>query len=229
MLPQLAPNESFPIVRVLKDHTDTSTNYVQAVIRDATTDALVDTVNLTDKGDRRFSKVWKVPYADAYNRGRYLVITTTVYTDSGYTTKNGNYAEEAETYLVQERWNPTSFQGGGSIDENQFKKVIREVLSEQKDTAETEDAPELGAMPPEKPEVDVEALVGRIKEVVTTAVDSITIPDPEKPERVDLSSIESALNSVLLEIAAMPRFKDTNIQPIIDVLESLSEQVSDVK
>ena len=94
---QLAPNTTFAIVRQIEDHTDSATYYVQAVIRNAQTDALIATVNLTDQGSRRFSKNWQVT-ADASGQGFYISILTSVYTNSGYTTKSQNYGDKMETY-----------------------------------------------------------------------------------------------------------------------------------
>src|SRR5258707_3851150 len=100
---QLEPLEDFTIARGLEDHTDSTTYYVRAVVRDAKTDALLATVNLTDQGDaHRFSKKWQIP-ADQTGQGYYLLITTSVYTDSGYTTKSSNYGDKDETYLVMRR------------------------------------------------------------------------------------------------------------------------------
>ncbi len=53
---QLNPHEQFTIVRQIEDHTDSSTYYVRAVVRNAKPDALLATVNLTDQGSRRFSE-----------------------------------------------------------------------------------------------------------------------------------------------------------------------------
>src|SRR5574337_612585 len=102
---QLEPREYFTIARGLEDYTDSTTYYVRAVIRNARTDALIDTVNLTDNGNRRFTKAWQVP-ADPSGLGFYIIVTTTVYTDSGYTTKAENYLERFEEHLVQNRPNP---------------------------------------------------------------------------------------------------------------------------
>ena len=124
---QLQPQEIFTVVRQLHDWSDTDTNYVQAVIRNARTDEVLATLNLTDKGNRRFSKTWQVK-ADPSGLGFYITITTTVFTDAEYTTKNSNYGEEMNTYLVDER--KRNFGGGGNdVD---YKK-IRNIFKEEKD------------------------------------------------------------------------------------------------
>src|SRR5947209_2026571 len=109
----LHPQNSFTVVRQIANHLDTDTNYVRAVIRNAYTDAIIDTLDLTDKGSQRFSKNWQVP-ADPSGQGFYISIVTSVYTDSGYTTKNPNYGDEENTYLVQDRV-PLARHGGGGV------------------------------------------------------------------------------------------------------------------
>src|ERR1700674_2240241 len=101
---QLEPLEQFPIVRGLET-TDGNTNYVQAVIRNAVTDAVIGTVNLLDKGDhQRYAANWPVTQ-DGSGLGLYIIITTSVYTDSGYSVKSSNFGDKFETYIVQRRPN----------------------------------------------------------------------------------------------------------------------------
>ncbi len=132
---QLSPRTQFAIVRQIEDHTDSTTYYVRAVIRNAQTDVLLDTINLTDRGSQRFSKNWLVP-ADVSGTGFYVSILTSVYTDSGYTTKSQNYADKMETYLVQERYNPNihmgSVGGGSDINYKTIKKIVEDVIFESK-------------------------------------------------------------------------------------------------
>lgn len=124
---QLTPNEKFLIHRNLVDPNDTNTYYIRAVIRDAD-DAIIETINLVDRGGQRFSKKWEVA-AYTTGQGRYISITTRVYTDSGYTTLDTLNGQESETYLIQERVNARlSF--GGAGDAVSYKK-IREILREE--------------------------------------------------------------------------------------------------
>lgn len=125
---QLHPREQFTIVRQIEDHTDSATYYVQAVVRNAKTDALLATVNLTDQGSRRFSKTYSVP-VDVSGQGFYISVLTSVYTDSGYTTKSQNYGDKMDIYLVQDRVNPNLGSGGGGSDVS-YKK-IREIVREE--------------------------------------------------------------------------------------------------
>jgi len=133
---QLHPKETFTIVRQIEDHTDSSTYYVQAVVRNAKTDALLATINLDDKGDRRFSKTYIVP-ADPSGEGVWISILTSVYTDSGYTTKSGSYADKMESYLVQARpvFNPNyPVPTGPDVDYKKIRNIIEDVVSKNKVT-----------------------------------------------------------------------------------------------
>lgn len=132
----LNPRESFTIVRQIEDHTDSSTYYVRAVIRNAKTDAIITVngnnyLNLTDQTGRRFSASWLVP-ADPSGQGFYVSILTSVYEDSGYTTKSVNYGDKMDVYLVQDRMNPNlgGMGGGSDIDYKRIRKIVKEVVGE---------------------------------------------------------------------------------------------------
>src|SRR5437879_3576262 len=129
---QLYPQEEFVIARGLEDHTDSSTHYVQAVVRNVKTDTLIDTVQLTDQGNRRFSKKWQVP-ADPTGLGFWILITSTVYTDSNYTTKDANYGERFEEHFIEARQH--NHGGGGSdIDYKKIEKLMQDQLKAAFDT-----------------------------------------------------------------------------------------------
>lgn len=123
----LQPQNTFTIVRQIPNHLDTDTLYVRAVIRDAYTDAIIDTVNLSDKGGQRFKYDWRVP-ADSSGQGFYISIVTSVYTDSGYASKSPNYGDDENTYLVQDR--VLVRMGGGSDGADTFdvRRIVHEEL-----------------------------------------------------------------------------------------------------
>lgn len=143
----LQPQNYFTIVRQIPNHLDLSTNYVQAVIRNAYTDAIIATVRLTDKGSQRFKYDWAVP-ADPSGQGFYVSIVTSVYTDSGYTTKNQNYGDDESTYLIQDRITVGRVGGAnGGLDGYDVRRIVKEELqafreSEQVDESEPEEPPE---------------------------------------------------------------------------------------
>lgn len=228
---QLRPAEYFTIARGLSDHTDAGTYYVRAVIRDAKTDALIATVNLEDQGNRRFSYPWQVP-EDPSGEGFYILITTTVYTDSGYTTKSENYGEEFTTHLVQDRLNANLLGGTPDFDYKKIQKMMSEELARQ-----------LAAMPKcEHEEGDNSAVLGAI-EMVRQMIGSINIPEAKavnfdpvlqamggverlirgieipKPEKVDLTPVLTAISAV------MAKFENTlaTIPQLKNVLERVKE------
>lgn len=138
MGPQISPLESFPIVYLISDPTDSGTYFVRSIMRNSATGAIIkianqNFVNLTDKGNRRFAKLIQAP-SDPSGNGFWIDITTTVYTDSGYTSVSPNYEEVLDKYLVQARWSiAQSSPGGFSWSSEMFAKLIRENLPEQKD------------------------------------------------------------------------------------------------
>lgn len=126
---QLNPGETFAIVRQLADPNDAGTYYVRATIRNARTDTLLATKDLTDRGGQRFSVEYQVP--SSTSDALYIAISTRVYTNSGYTTLSTDYGQEIETYLVETR--SKHFGGGGSVLKVDYEK-IRGMIRESLDT-----------------------------------------------------------------------------------------------
>lgn len=214
---QLSPAESFPIVHVIGNHTDSTTYYVRAVIRDATTDAVLDTVDLTDRGDRRFSKLWKVSYDNVMARGRFIVITTTVYTDSGYTTKSENYAEEANEYVIQERFDQSKYFGGGSGGKFDYEK-LRELV--QKEVKKIEIPKPQKITIPEPLEVD--DIIVPIQNFVrrTVASEVKKIPKPLKQKETDLTPVLGSVDAVRRYVQSQPNFEKTDLQPLLSQIQA---------
>lgn len=207
---QIQPQKNFAIVRQLPDPSDATTYYTQSEIRNAETDALITRVNLTDKGSRRFVGVWRA-IADASGQGTLVSIRTTVYTDSGYTTKSTTYGEEMETYLVMERFNPRAivsllgpslFSGGDSPDINykKIREIFKDVLAAN--------------LPP-----------------LTKAIAGIEMPKiPEaKDYAKDFSELKSAISSSEKSvIAAMPEFERADFGPIATMIAEKFTEVRDL-
>src|SRR4051794_23817939 len=107
---QLQPQQTFVIVRQLDNPFDATTYYVRAVIRNSVTDAIIDTVSLTDKTSQRFVYPWQV-IGDVSGQGTQIDITTTVYEDSAYTTISSVYGKQTQDYIVQRR--VSQFHNGG--------------------------------------------------------------------------------------------------------------------
>ena len=124
----LRPQENFTVVRVLTDHTDSGTYYVKAVIRNSRTGDTITSLNLTDQGSRRFTRNWQVP---EFNGDMMFVdITTTVYTDSGYTTKSSNYGEEVKTIQIERRRAGHTGGGAASVDYKKVKQIVKDCIAE---------------------------------------------------------------------------------------------------
>ena len=186
----LKPHEYFPIYRNLEDPADSGTYYVQAKIRKTRTDELLETLNLTDNGDQRFSKEYQLP-GDSSGEGYYITIETTVYTDSGYTTKSNNYAIVTNEYLVDER----KQQGGGGfggidLTEGQLKKVIESAIDNK-----------FKGMPkpefPKQEKIDLSEIIKKLDSVL------------KRPEfrDADFSSIHDSLIMVQDKIGQIPTEK----------------------
>ncbi|MES2224994.1 MAG: hypothetical protein V4478_03330 [Patescibacteria group bacterium] len=174
---QIQPQQNFAIVRQLPDPSDVATYYVRCEIRNAQTDAIIPVrnlayLNMTDKGSRRFIGIFQAP-ADVHGQGLLISVKTTVYTDSGYTTKSDTYNEEMETYLVLERFNPNEVirqmgpaLGGEDIDYKKIEKMIIKAVKENLPEEQEEKTDEtviraIGSL--EKKLADISILVGKIE------------------------------------------------------------------
>lgn len=200
----LQPQAAFTVVRQIANHQDTDTNYVQAVIRNAYTDTTIDTLQLTDKGSQRFKKDWQVP-ADPSGQGFYISIVTSVYTDSGYTTKNANYGDEENTYLVQERV-LRGQGGGGGVDAYTVRKIVKEELDKLP-------KPEPIKFPEQKEPVD------RTDEIIQ----AIKQNKPEAAEKVDLEPIAAGIAEVKQAIAEKEVTPATDLAPLVERMQHESE------
>lgn len=219
---QLRPQEVFTIVRGLENHTDSTTYYVRAVVRNARTDATLDAVNLVDQGDgHRFAYNYTVP-SDTSGAGFYISITTSVYSDSGYTAKTSNYGDSFDTFLVQERTNPNLGNGGGiDIDYKKIQKMIAEEIKKIP-------LPEI-EMPAavEMPEVNLQPLMTKIEECCRM------MRDMKMPE-MDLSPVMANLGQIKKQITEI-EMPEMDLSPVIDSIdeqkikwEDVSQQMGDV-
>jgi hypothetical protein len=217
---QLVPGEIFAIVRQLADPGDTGTYYVQATIRNARTDVLLDTKNLTDRGDQRFSVEYQVPSksSDAI----YIAISTRVYTDSGYTTLSTVYGQEVETYLVEMR--QQHFGGGGSsMSYKKIEEIVKAAIKER------EKEPEVPADVQGIVDRAITAAVGEIKGYVEQTVESARTEVPP----VDFSSITSAISVLSKSIEQMgveiPVKVKSEIEAVYKSLEDAKNRIDEGK
>ena len=183
---QLRPTEVFTIVRQIDDPLDTATYYVQAKVRNAQNDDLLETVNLTDKGDQRFRGDYEVP-VDGSGLGFYITITTRTYTDSGYTSESERYGVEEREYLVQERYNHNIGGGhaGSGVNPNagvdiSYKK-IKEIIEEELKKL----------IFPEQKEVDLLPIIKSIDGIKTELM-MLKIPDLKD---IDFKDVIDSINT----------------------------------
>ncbi len=204
---QLEPFEKFALFRGLENHLDATTYYVRAVIRNGKTAALIATVDLTDNGNREFSKEWEVP-ADVNGNGFYITITYSVYTDAGYTTKSDNYGDKYEEHLVLHRITENRTPGGPDINYKKIQKMIDDSVSKIKF--------------PDPEKVDLKPVLKAIAE------NKVEIP-PQK--EVDLSALVTGLTAIqthLVEMRARPKFEKTDISPLFDMYHDLHAEVEKI-
>lgn len=216
MLP-LRTSANFTVVRQIANHLDTDTNYVRAVIRNAYSDSIITTLDLTDRGAQRFSANWKVPQ-DPSGEGFYVSIVTSVYTDAGYTTKNQNYGDEETTYLVTDRdrngGGGVSMAGGG-VD----SRTVRRIFQEEFAKAREEDEEEPEEIEEEK-EVDLTPILSAI---IASNKDLKASLKPVKPEKVDLKPVQDQLQQVLTAIAEKEVTEPTDLGPVLEKLSDSDE------
>lgn len=209
----LQPREHFAIVRVLGDHTDSTTYYVRATVRDAITGVTLETLALNDLGSRRFTYNYQVP-ADSSGLGKYIDITTEVFTDSGYTTKASTYSDENETYLVWDRISGMK-RGGGDAPAIDYKKIAKIMSDCMKGM--------------EMPNMDLEPVLKALQSL-QTAVDSIEVPEAEKVELEPvmakmeeiIGKIKKSEVAIIDEVQAkeIPEQKETDLSPVIDAFKN---------
>jgi hypothetical protein len=213
---QLAPFEYFTIVRQIEDPLDLVTYYPQAEIRNARTDALLDTVDLESKGDGRYSERWQVP-ADVSGAGFYVTIISKVYTDSAHTTESDNYGRKEQTFLVRDRHD--NLGGSGGISYNDVKEALKKVLSDYKF--------------PVTKETDLRPLLKAIKEVPIRTARQIDIPEVEIPEQkaVDFTPVLKAIQKSSEDITKavanieIPKYQE-HLRVITELIKTLDNKLT---
>lgn len=224
---QLTPREFFTIARGLEDHTVLTTFYVRAYIRNARTDELLDTVDLVDSGDHhRYSLPWQVP-ADVSGQGFYILITTSVYTDAGCTTKSTTYGDRYDSYLVMDRVNANlvGFGGGSDVDYKKIQKMITEAVAKIP-ACEKPEMPEPIEIAP------IIEMLGQIKEMC------VSMKEKEMPE-VDLTPVISGIRAIENKInideamennsRCLKDIGETIDQTLLEKQEKFSEAITTVE
>ncbi len=206
---QLEPRENFIIARQIDNPADTNTYYVRGFVRNATTDELLATVNLTDKGDQRFRGLWQVA-ADVSGQGFYITVCTKIYTDSGYTTESTDYGREEYQYLVQQRFNPALMGGGGaSVD---YKKIAQAIKDELKNF-----------------QLPKQITASEIEAVIEKHVEKIKFPEVKIPENkeTDLSGVMSEIKNLADKVNGIDVPK-LDLSPVTKFLKEMSKMIEEL-
>lgn len=203
----LQPQVAFPLVRQIANHLDSETYYVRAVVRNAQ-GTTIDTVALTSQGDQRYQTSWQVP-ADPSGQGAYISIITSVYTDSGYTSKSPNYGDEENTYLIFDRVMPAMRGGGAGADSRTIRRIVEEEVAKIP-------TPEKVTMPV-IPEVRFDSVLSAIEELKTAL-------KPEKPEKVDFKPLIKAIESIRTDVKEKEVTPVTDLSPILAKLSEKEEE-----
>ncbi len=202
---KLFAQHHFTVVRQIADHTDVTTYYVRAVIRNAYTDEIIDTLDLENKGSQRFKKNWRVP-ADPSEEGFYISIVTSVYTDSDYTTKSELYGDEEQTYLVEKK--QISRGGGGGL----IGRDVRDILVEELEKFAEKNKPkeQKPIIIPKQKQYD-----DQFKSLNKVIAD---LEKKLKPEKVDIAPILKALAGLekLIEAIEIPKL---DLSPVLDAIK----------
>ena len=222
---QLSPNENYPIFHEIINHLDTGTYYVRTVIYDADYNLLA-TVDLEDQGSQNFLKMWKVPYDNVFQKGKFILLVTSTYTDSSYTTKSENYGDEFQTHLVQERWNlatNASLGGGSSSYSGITASDVRKVIKKELENIKFPEVEEI-KFPKQK---EYEA---NFKDITKGLTDIKTLVGTLPTQNSNLSPLIDRLDDIIEDIQAKPVTRETDIKPILKVIkEAQSERAGNSK
>ena len=201
---------------MLDDHTDGTTYFVRAVVRNARTSQLIATINLVKQsGVQEYKQDYQIP-ADTSGQGMYITIVTSVYTDSGYTTKSEDYGDEGETYLVDVRRRSWGGGGGSDVDYKKIRKIFEEVVA--------------GIGGSDYDDAEVLKRIDKVRKDVLEKIEDIDIPAGVDPTPAILKAVGEATKGITAKIADIkikdpekpdftPLFK--SMDNLMDVLESI--------
>lgn len=213
----LFTQHNFSIVRQLADPSLTGPFYVRAVIRNAYTDAIITTINMTDKTGQRFKGDWKIP-ADPSGEGFWVSIVTSVYSDAGYTTKSTDYGDDENTYLVVDKQRVVGGSGGirdagvgtgGGL----ARRDIRDIVSEELQKVLPQITPK-EADPIEFPDQkEYDPRFDKIENMIQDLKDS-----NEPPEKIDFSPIMKKLNDLGSAISSI-EMPELDLSPVLSAIK----------
>lgn len=204
----LQPQKNFTVVRKLSNHTDATTYYVRAVVRNALTDDILATLDLVKKtGEQRYTKDWQVP-ADPQGQGTQITIETSVYTDSGYTLKSENYGDEVADHII--RNDTRRLGGGGGIDAFTVRSIIQEELDKRKPAPI--EFPEIPT--PKEYEMRWDEVFGAIAELRDAV---------ERIQPTNLTTVYNGLDALARAISEKEVTPKTDLTPVLERLDDIEE------
>lgn len=207
---QINPQEKFPIVRQLPNPADTTTYYIQAVVRNAVSGKTIATVNLTqNNGTQRYSNYWEANTQD----GIYIDISTYVYADSAHTQLSQVYDIENDTYLVSTRWaiQYIPAMSNAAVDYNKIQVMLKEIVGNVK----------------EIPGIDLSPIHSRFDDL-KESIDSIEFP---MPRQADLAPVIEGIENVHRTIKSLPKpekQKPVDLSPVIGSLDKAHSLIKDL-
>lgn len=169
---QVNPQEKIGLTALISDPSDTTPYFVRCVMRDSQTNTVLGSVKLTQDpaNTRRYFGYIEAP-SNNTPTGRHINITTSIYTDSGYSVYSPNYQEVLEKLVVAVRWTLAYGGGGGDLfgTTPDYSKQVRAAV---KDT--------------------IEPVFGRLSKLLNgSRKNAKTVADPESEKRI-ISAVRAA-------------------------------------
>lgn len=218
MIQQIQPQINYPISRLLPDLFDSVTYYVQAVVRNATTNAVLATIPLASQGNRIYASLWRTP-ADTSGQGLYITITSTAYTDAGFTMQSTKYAAASDTFMIYDQFHLVQSLGmqinalaSVDIDYKKIESLLRAVLKKEIKIPTYEQIDHTKA---------IAGIYTHLLELKTIA-GAIKMPEPTEITPTDLSPVLAAFTGIHEHIEK--RFDNMEKPDKVD-LGPLSDQI----
>jgi len=194
------------------------------VIKDAVNDTILETVDLDNKGSYYYRTNWKCVWDNTMARGRYITITTSVYTTNSYTTKSPNYGDELQIYVVQERWDAAKMQsmGGGQSYSGITASDVRKVIKKELENIKFPKVKDIKFPKQKEYEANFNDITKELDKIRTLVG---TLP----AQNNDLRPVISRLDELVDEVQMKPVTKETNLKPILKLLDKHHKDKSNSK